>query len=303
MRLPVEKTDEGRRLPVRVLTFVGLAAAVPVLAAGSLLTLRNAGDSWQRVYAGLQGPPGPRGMIGLRGEPGPAGIPGEAGPRGATGAQGPAGSAGPPGPAGAAGPQGPAGPPGPQGPAGPQGPPGPPPTPPVAAAITERPQLHWTSQGPVSAPAGLPATGMGPGQDLVRVYSGVDFRALAPAAGMVTDGRGGAYASLAAYPWLDLRLELPDAARVSRITFYFVDSSESAHLYLNVGEYDPATAGVNWLTLSQTGGPASTSVRSLEVSGNPLLTVSSSRSYHVEVGTSSAGPDNVIVGLRVEYRV
>jgi hypothetical protein len=173
----------------------------------------------------------------------------------------------------------------------------------VLVAITERPQLHWTSQGPVSAPASHPATGLGPGQDLVRVYSGLDFRSLGPANGMVTDGRGGAYASAAGYPWLDLRLELPDGARVARITFYFVDSSESAHLYLNVGEYDPATAGVTWLTVNQTGGPASPSVRSLEVSGRPLFTVSSSRSYHVEAGTSSDGPDNVIVGVRVDYRV
>ncbi len=78
--------------------------------------------------AGLEGPQGPPGPIGLQGPPGPRGPegpPGPPGPLGPPGARGETGSQGPQGEQGVTGPQGNPGVQGMQGPAGPRGPVGP----------------------------------------------------------------------------------------------------------------------------------------------------------------------------------
>lgn len=290
VQLPVVQLAPSGGLSTKLPAAIALVALLGVL----VLAYVSLSRTGHILGVNLQGPQGIRGVAGPQGEVGPTGAAGPAGAIGPAGPAGPAGAAGPSGPPGPAGPQGPGGPQGPQGPPGPPGPP-------AQAATSDTWRL--TSAGPATPPPAPPVGAVGSGSRSSMSYGAADFRPMTPA-GMAYQTDQGAYATSPDHPWLFLPLSLPANARVEKITFYFVDNSGSSHLHLNLGEYDPATAHTSWISLNESAGPPSGAVRSLEVSGAPLFTVhAGTRSYQVEVATPSAGPDNAIAGVRVQYVV
>lgn len=154
----------------------------------------------------------------------------------------------------------------------------------------------------LAAPQAAPSAAV-TGATYTKTFVGHDFRPRSSLCGFEYEAGGAIYANL-----LDgniennvfiVNLDLPNGAVVTRVTFYFVDNSDTFNIALFLSSYTVSKSYSNLITFSTTGYSSSTAVQNKAWSGS--ITIDSTRSYTLRMLPTVATDAHQIVGARVEY--
>lgn len=209
--------------------------------------------------------------------------------------RGPRGRRGKRGPRGLTGPAGPAGPIGPTGPTGATGPAGSPDTP--AQVLAKIKQVDGSGSGlDADSLDGIDSSVFGS----TAIYTGVDFKPRESTSTYAYVTNGVIYQNGGTTFRFQAPLRLPQGARITKLTFYFVDNNATVDETLWLTRYVPGVSSLDLTSIRSAG--AATGLRSASVSGSPLTTIDNSRyAYILTWGTGVADVTNQLAGAAVEY--
>jgi len=102
-------------------------------------------------------------------------------------------------------------------------------------------------------------------------------------------------------------IHLPNAAQVTRVTFYIVDDSSTKNMTLQFYRSEPAANTSNYEIgfVTTAGLPTSTAVQAVTIYGAPILTVINNLQYAycLRYAPAVSGITHILVGAMIEYTV
>jgi hypothetical protein len=162
------------------------------------------------------------------------------------------------------------------------------------------------------------AQGSGPGT-YYKTYTGFDFKPIEDDVIRLAPNTGGgvwlkSHQNAATYPYLEVRLDLPNGARVTEVRFYVRSCDPLALARVYFAAYQPALSGLTYIlpeSVTPTGACNTTLTYIQQVTGADLIDNSQSTyalGYRplTEYANDQYDPNNVnaiLVGARVTYQV
>jgi hypothetical protein len=137
-----------------------------------------------------------------------------------------------------------------------------------------------------------------------KLYSADDFRGTHVGTGMGWDAIGTGQQICNGNGEFRAEVDLPDGARITRVTFFFVDNSPTANFDFGLEAFFPDGSVNDDLTPPTSSNGASASVRKIEISPfSPVVIDNGKSDMEIAVNYGACGEDLILYGARIKYEV